>query len=422
MSVSTASKRRVLVVNYTAPEVNHLAAALAEGGLLQTYIRPYANQQRLWEQAIHRLPGIGNLYVKTFGRRIMPPGLGSGDIRETAVWQDLVRAVALHFGGPRGAPLADHLHWVIQQRLATVAGRYAEESPMVVGCYQVSHQAFLRTSGIKVLNYPIAHHRYIQGFVAEEREREPSFAATLPDWSRAPSWQEPELDLECELADRILVGSQFAAQTFVEESIATEKMMVIPYGMDHRRFYPKVPGPEPRKIFRVLFVGRIEQRKGISYLLRAYRRFKGPDTELVLVGSYKDTGPLIPFRDDYQHIPHVPQADLPEIYRSADVFVFPSLLEGMGLVVLEAMASGLPVITTPNGPGDLVRDGLDGFVVPIRDVDAIVEKLEYLHAHPHARLSMGKNARQRAQTFTWERYREKSVEFISSLYGGNASE
>jgi glycosyltransferase involved in cell wall biosynthesis len=79
------------------------------------------------------------------------------------------------------------------------------------------------------------------------------------------------------------------------------------------------------------------------------------------------------------------------------------------------MASGLPVITTPNGPGDLVRDGVDGFVVPIRDVDAIVEKLEFLRTHPEDRLRMGQHARERAKEFTWEHYKSRAIEFIHSL-------
>ncbi|MHB8210563.1 MAG: glycosyltransferase family 4 protein [Acidithiobacillus sp.] len=416
MSMSPSGKSGVLVVNYTAPELNHLAAALAQQGLLQQYIRPYVNQYRTWERAVAHLPGFGRLYTKTFGRRIMPPGFADGDIREGAVWQDIVRASALHFGGVRAKALAEHLHWSIQQRIAEVASRYVQTAQVVVGSYQVSHKAFARASGVKVLNYPIAHHRYIQRFVAEERELEPSFAATLPDWSQAPAWQEPELDAECELADRILVGSTFARNAFIEEGFPAEKVIVIPYGADLERFSPGQPGAEQRKTFNALFVGSIVQRKGVSYLLRAYQRFKGPNTELVLVGKYPDdSSPFAPFRDGFKHIPHVPQTDLPQIYRSADVFVFPALLEGMGLVVLEAMASGLPVITTPNGPGDLVRDGVDGFVVPIRDVDAIVEKLEYLRTHPEERLRMGQNARERAEMFTWERYRAKVVSVISGL-------
>lgn len=416
MSMSPVRKSSVLVVNYTAPEMNHLAAALAECGLLQKYIRPYANQQRTWERAVAHWPGFGRLYSKTFGRRTMPPELTSGDIREAAVWQDIVRAAALHFGGSRAKVLAEQLHWGIQQRIAEVAGLYAQGAQVVVGSYQVSHKMFARASGVKVLNYPIAHHRFIQRFVAEERELEPSFAATLPDWSQAPAWQEPELDTECELADRILVGSSFAGNTFIEEGFPAEKMIIIPYGADLERFSPGQRDTEQGETFRALFVGSIVQRKGISYLLRAYQRFKGPNTELMLVGNYPDdSSPFAPFREDFKHIPHLPQADLPKIYRGADVFVFPGLLEGMGLVVLEAMASGLPVITTPNGPGDLVRDGVDGFVVPIRNVDAIVEKLEYLRAHPEERLRMGQNARERAKLFTWEQYRTKVANLIGSL-------
>ena len=409
-------KNGVLVVSYSAPELNHFATALATRGLLQAYIRPYANQRRDWERAMNALPALGRIYARTFGRREMPPEL-KGYIKETAVWQDLARAGILHFVGSRGKAVTDHLNLTIQKRLATVAARYAEDADLVIGNAQVSYKMFARASGLKILNYPIAHHRYIQRFVAEESELEPSFASTLPDWSRSSlAWQESELDMECEQADQILIGSQFARNAFMEEGFPAEKMIVIPYGADLTRFSQGPSGAEQGKTFRALFVGSIVQRKGVSYLLRAYQRFKGPNTELVLVGNYPDDmRPFVPFRDDFKHIPHVPQADLPKIYQNADVFVFPSLLEGMGLVVLEAMASGLPVITTPNGPGDLVRNGVDGFVVPIRDVDAIVEKLEFFRTHPEDRLRMGQNARERSKEFTWERYKKKVTAFICAL-------
>lgn len=406
----------VLVVSYTAPELTHFATALAEQGLLQTYIRPYANQRRDWERAINAIPALGGIYARTFGRREMPPEL-KGHIKETAVWQDLGRAGILHFVGSRGKAVTDRLNLTIQKRLATVASRHAAEADVVVGNAQVSYKMFARTTGLKVLNYPTVYHRYVRQFVAEETELEPSFASTLPDWNRfSVAWQETELDTECENADRILVGSQFARTTFMEDGFPAEKMVVIPYGADLKRFSPEQTLGVQKKIFRVLFVGGILQRKGISYLLRAYHRFKGPNTELLLVGRCPDeSSPFAPFRDDFKHIPHVPQAELSQIYRSADVFVFPTLIEGMGLVVLEAMASGLPVITTPNGPGDLVRDGVDGFVIPIRDVDAIVEKLEFLRTHPEDALRMGQNARERAKEFTWEHYKEKVTEFIHAL-------
>ena len=89
--------------------------------------------------------------------------------------------------------------------------------------------------------------------------------------------------------------------------------------------------------------------------------------------------------------------------------MFPTLVEGMPLVVLEAMASGLPVITTPNGPGDIVRDGVDGFLVPPRDVDAIVDRLALLRTNLELRQEMSFNAREQAQRFTWSAYRKSVV-------------
>ena len=154
----------------------------------------------------------------------------------------------------------------------------------------------------------------------------------------------------------------------------------------------------------------------MAYLLRADRAVRGSGTELTLVGNpVGNPRPLAPDRDDFTHIPHLPRPEIADVYRHADVFVFPSLIEGLGLVVLEAMASGLPVITTPNGPGEVVRDGVDGFVVPIRDVAAIVDKLEYLRTHPEERRRMGRNARERALSFTWARYQTRVLDLIREL-------
>jgi len=227
------------------------------------------------------------------------------------------------------------------------------------------------------------------------------------------------LDAECGLADTILVGSTFTRDSFITEGLPSEKLTVLPYGADVNAFTPK-PYSAPRSKndeFRLLFVGQIGQRKGLSYLLRAYKAFRSPNTRLTLVGGiYGDGEGLIPYRQLFEHVPHMPKAELAEQYRRADVFVFPTLIEGLGIVVLEAMASGLPIITTPNGPGDIVRDGIDGYVVPIRDADAILEKLEFLRANPDLRREMGRNARKRALEYSWSNYRSRiSTELLRQL-------
>jgi len=411
-----------LVINYSSPEMNHLAAALAEAHALSSYVRPYTDQHRRWERALSVLPITGKRYQKTFGRRTMPKDFPTRHICEIAVFTDFIRAgLRMMGGGRRIEAWQEGLHWHIQRRIAEMGARRISERQAIVGSYAVSEPAFRCTDGPKILNYPTVHHRFIQKFVAEEAYLEPSFASTLPDWSQSPRWVEPRLDAECELASTILVGSNFARDSFVTEGIPVEKLKVIPYGADLSLFNlptdrRKGDSRGGKEKFRILYVGSITQRKGISYLLRAYKHFAGSGTRLTLVGSLPtDVSAFTSWRDLFTHVPHVPQKLLPAQYAQADVFAFPALIEGMGLVVLEAMASGLPVITTPNGPGDIVRDGVDGFVVPIRDVNAIVDKLEYLRTHPEQRFQMGKNARKRAHEYSWAVYRKRVLETLLSL-------
>lgn len=415
------SDKGTLVINFTAPELNHLAAAVAEAGALSYYVRPYANLARRWEKLLARVPVFGGIYDRTFGRRTLPVGLARTDVAEAAVIADILGAVARKLPGEIGSSLAERLHWYIQKRVAAVGAKHAANTEIVVASYLLAKRAFERSGGKRVLNYPIAHHRYIQRFVTEEAKREPGFASSLPNWRAAPAWVEPQLDAECALADTILVGSSFARESFIAEGVPPEKLRVVPYGVDPQRFFP-APDASAAKVegrgggLRSLFVGQICQRKGISYLLRAYQAFASQGTQLRLVGQLLgNPASFVPYRHLFEHIPHVPQQVLADVYRQSDVFVFPSLIEGLGLVVLEAMASGLPVITTPNGPGDIVRDGVDGFVVPIRDPEAITEKLEYLRANPERRIEMGRNARRRALEFTWDAYRQKILNLFAVI-------
>ncbi len=413
----------VTIINYTAPELNHLAAGADEARLLTHYVRPYANLERGWERVLSALPGASTLYGRTFGRRRMPQGLRRDHLHEAAIATDLLGAFLRHFPAAKARALVPQLHWRTQKRIAQVGAHLGADSKVIVASYLVAEPAFRCSEGIKVLNYPIAHHRFIQQFVAEEAERVPEFAETLPDWAAVPSWIEPRLDAECALADHILVGSSFVRDSFVAEGVPEQKLVVIPYGANVSTFCPASESDRrTRHQFRLLFVGQMSQRKGISYLLRAYAAFHGPGTRLTLIGGlYGSEEALTPHRHLFEHIPHIPHAELAGQYRNADVFVFPTLIEGMPLVVLEAMASGLPVITTPNGPGDIVRDGVDGFVVPIRDPDAIVEKLEYLRANPERRREMGASARQRALEFSWMTYRQRSIATLRSLMDGQSN-
>ena len=100
----------------------------------------------------------------------------------------------------------------------------------------------------------------------------------------------------------------------------------------------------------------------------------------------------------------------------ADVFVFPSLVEGFGMVLTEAMACGIPIITTPNTAGpDIITDGVEGFIIPVRDVEALKEKLEWCYEHPEELAEMGKAARKKAEQLTWNLYRQRLASKVQQV-------
>jgi glycosyltransferase involved in cell wall biosynthesis len=414
---------KIIVINTSSYAANHLASGLAVSGLLSKYVRPYANLRRSWENYLQTtsIPIINKLYKRTFGRRILPNDLSVKNVHEVAILLDFICVLV-----GRIQSKYDFIHQfqrqLINARTLSLA-KYGEQiynNEHVVasyGCAELAFRAAKKRGNCCILNYPIAHHQFKQKLLLQEQKLEPTFSDSLnlALHNSLPSILKNRLDTEIEMADHILVGSSFVRDSFLSEGVAAEKLEVIPYGADLSLFSKKDESDlhKDQKEFKVLFVGQITQRKGISYLLRAYQKFKTSKTSLILVGNIvgKSEG-LLPYRKLFQHIGHVSQSELKNIYQQSDVFVFPSLIEGMPLVVLEAMACGLPVIVTPNGPGDIVRDGLDGYVVPMRDVDAIIDRLNILKNNPELRLTMGMNARKRSVQFSWDAYKQKAVQKI----------
>jgi glycosyltransferase involved in cell wall biosynthesis len=417
---------RTLVVNFNAPELNQLALALAHAGRLERYVRPYVNKGRWWERTLAAAPLAGRLYGATFGRRLMEDRELARLTSESGVLADVLAATTMRL---RVLPDALRRRWTnsliksLREAVAHSAVRCAGDADCVVAYEGFALPAFLAHraagTGKTVLNYPVAHHRARRRERLEELEREPLFASTWPDFDDWPAGHEERLDEEIRMADAVLVGSTYASDSFVAEGIPRSRMKVIPYGVDLGTFTPPTDDERARRdarSFKVVYAGQLTQRKGLSYLLEGYRQFARADSQLLLVGSaVGDPRALAPYSHLFRHLPHQTRPDLARSYRSSDVFLFPTLVEGMPLVVLEAMACGLPVIVTANGPADIVRDGIDGFVVPARDPQAIARRLDELHRHPDQRAEMGRNASRRAAEFGWEAYTGKVTTYLSEL-------
>lgn len=210
---------------------------------------------------------------------------------------------------------------------------------------------------------------------------------------------------EYELAHFIVVPSRYSYDSFIAHGVDPRKLRIVPLGVEQTEFQRRRRNHAEK--VRVLFVGGNPLRKGLRDLLEAWHRLRLPGAELLIRGTVPPELRGLATHSTIRIVPKLSKTELWELYRSAVFFCLPSVDDGFGMAVLEAMAYGLPVIITENvGAKDLVRRGVDGFVVPVGDVSALMEKLEFLYLHGEVRESMGQAAFERAGEFPWSKYAE----------------
>jgi glycosyltransferase involved in cell wall biosynthesis len=256
--------------------------------------------------------------------------------------------------------------------------------------------------------------------LSEEMERTPLANQSLKaEYELSlPESEFQELRSEPHLANGVIATSTFAATTLLEHGVPNEMIHVVPYGVDGETFSQRVRGPNLHKPFKVVYVGSLIQRKGISYLLDAVRLLKTRKIQITLcVHGFVDSDLLERYGDlDVNLKLGLSGESLASEIHNGDVFVFPSLAEGFGLVILEAMSCGLPVITTNHtGAPDVMIDGQHGFIVPIRDAQAIAERISWGIDNREALAAMGNAAAAQARLFTWERFRADVREAYKSM-------
>jgi glycosyltransferase involved in cell wall biosynthesis len=279
----------------------------------------------------------------------------------------------------------------------------------------LSMQKARRLGMTTIVERSAAHPAFSDEILSEEYAR---YGLRFPRSSR---WLIPRHQREFEEADAIMVSSEFVARSLTAHGVSPGKLHRMHLGFDAERFRP-MPERRDESVFRVLFVGSVSLQKGVPYLLEAFRKLALPDAELVLVGgAFPDSRAFLPaYEGLYRHQWFVPQAELPQIYNAASVFVLPSLQDGFGMVVYEAAACGVPVIITEN-VGAAIRDGQDGFVVPIRDSDALADRLLRLYRDPDLRRAMGESARAYVQRFTWAAYHTELAESYRRISAGQGA-
>ena len=313
---------------------------------------------------------------------------------------------------------------VADASLGRTAGQLARKRGAGLLSYSYyGYDAFSHYPGPGMLFQLHPHPASMRRILSTELAEHPDCAESLRrEWELClPEEDFQHLVAETRMASRFLVASSFTRETLIENGASPEAITVHPYGVDCTRFFPgdASNGSRSSEKLHLLFVGRINQRKGIKYLLEALRLLGNPKVHLTVCGRVVDGLELFrPFVDQVEVRPSVSEEELRAAYQAADLFVFPSVAEGFGQVLLESLASGLPILsTTSTAAPDLIEDGREGFIVPPRRPDLLAERIDWAFHHRSEVREMRAAARRKAETFTWERFRRSVSAAVGSYLG-----
>ncbi len=222
---------------------------------------------------------------------------------------------------------------------------------------------------------------------------------------------------EIELADYLICPSPEVARSFLDIGVPAQKLIASSFGWDPQRFKKGRRVQAATQPLTVLFVGAVCVRKGAHVLLRAWEK-ANINGRLILCGAMEtaiaQSCQTILNRPDVEHIPHT--SDLSHIYSQGDLFAFPSFEEGSPLVTYEAMANGLPILTSPMGAGGIVRDKKEGWILSPYEEDAWAAALRQIANAPELRLQYGDSSWRRSQEFTWSKVAaRRSAQMIEKL-------
>jgi starch synthase len=394
--------------------VRSVLHALLEAELLSNFQTTLAVFDSAWTGKLAAWPGLGELRRRRY----------DDSLRElTAVhpWREAIRLLSVRLGwsnlvsSEAAYASVDTVGKELDREVASALRRKCVDA---VYCYEDTALETFREAKRReascLYDLPIGYWRAGRRLLAEEAQRRPDWLPTMAGLKDTDE-KLARKDEELRLADRILVASSFTRQTLQECPFPIAPIAVIPYGAnDMFSSQDKVARSSEDHALRVLFVGGLSQRKGIADLFDAVELI-APLVKLTVIGRKpaETCVALDSALKKHRWIESLPREKILAEMRAHDVLVFPSLFEGFGLVVTEALSQGIPVITTPHTCGpDVLTEGEDGFIVPIRDPQAIAEKLEVLHQDRERLAAMSEAASKKAEALTWERYRQGVVEVV----------
>jgi len=394
-----------VVLSSNVPHYHYAAAALDGAGLLQRYITGIVPLGRPSERLLPRY-----WREKLAGRRLPP--LDRGRVTSLAVPELVQKVAALSHVTSRERSV-----WAQNELFDRLAERRVD------GCDVFHHVSSIglrsarrakRNGAIVVCDERAEHPDHQRAVLVREYEE-----LGLPFEPPGRLW-DARVKAEYEASDYLVVGSGYARDTFVVAGYRPERIFVIPYGFEPALFGGAPATPDG--VFRILFCGQVTPRKGVHHLVRAFRELSRADSELVLLGpidpALRAQAERWSSEPGVRVVGEVPKVRLREWYTDASVLALPSVADAQPLVVFEAMACGLPVVaTSAMGSREIVRDGVDGFVISPGDVETLRDRLARLASDREATARMGSFAQARIAEFTWDAYEQRLLDVYAKLEG-----
>lgn len=308
---------------------------------------------------------------------------------------------------------------VHHQYAKRVPNHLPEDSDIFIGLSAFSFPAIQKAKQKGILT--IVDHGSLHQKIERELSLEENQRWGLPDFDNiSPTWIIEEEDREFHAADQVMVLSRVAKKSMVKAGIPGGKIYVNQLGVNLSEFFP---GKKEDNIFRIIQCSGIHHGKGVQYLLQAFTELNLKDAELWFIGGGIETTQLRPIIKKYSAENIIfkgsyPQNQLRKLYSQGSVFVLASIADGFGMVVPQAMACELPVIVTENvGAADIVEEGKTGFIIPIRDVETLKQKILFCYENQDICREMGIAASHSVKNgHSWDDYGDRLMRYLYSFF------
>lgn len=402
---------KILVYHPTGNQnVRSLLRGLSNSGILHSYHTTIAVFQSSWYYKY--LKGI----FENFKKRTFPESIKNNTIQ----YPFIEILLLLHIKKYKGIKLTGSS---VNKRLAYDIAKYIKKNHINIdaiygfpfGSEPIFYEA--KKHNIKCFyEQTTGYYKSLKKITDKEKERNPDWAKTITIYEESQDILN-KLDRELSIADVIIVASSYIKKTLITHGYNENKIKTIPYG------YPQIT-PKAQKgrnsitKLKLLFAGNISQLKGLSYLFKSIEGLENK-VELTLVGSKTNdlSTKMNVALSKHNYLGSLSHELLLEEMHKADILVFPSLCDGFGMVITEAMSQGTPVIASENSCGpDLIKHGVNGWLVPIQNSEAIRQIIMDVLLEPSSLTRIEENALADAAKRPWSVYEKEVVEYIKSIH------